>query len=74
MKEPSAVVTTRWWIVFRIAWVDGRTLMEAFAHKSYQHGDDLRLTWGETQESIGDSLKTDSTQVRAETLGDNYQP
>ena len=67
MKEPSAVITTRWWIVFRTAWVDGHTLMEAFAQRSYQHGDDLGFTWGETQESIGDSLKTDSNQVRAET-------
>ena len=51
----------------RMAWVDGHTLMEAFAQKSYQHGDDLGFTWGETQESIGDWLKTDSNQVRAET-------
>ena len=63
-------MTTRWWVVFRMAWVDGHTLKaerEAFAQKSYQHGDDLGFTWGETQESIGNSLKTDSNQVGAET-------
>ena len=57
-----------------MAWVDGHTMTKAFAQKSYQHGDDLGFTWGETQVSIGDSLKTDSTQLRTETLGDNYQP
>ena len=60
-----------------MAWVDGHTLkagMEAFAQKSYQHGDDLGFTWGETVESFRASLMTDRNQVRAETWRDNYQP
>ena len=74
MKGPSAVKTTRWWVVFRMAWVDGHTLMEAFAQKSYQHRDDLGFTWSERVESFRASLMTDRNQVRAETWRDNYQP
>ena len=49
MKEPSAVITTRWWVVFRMAWVNGHTLKaakEAFAQKSYQHSGDIWVYLG----------------------------
>ena len=66
MKEPSAVITTRWRVVFRMAWVNGHTLKaakEAFSQKSYQHSGDIEFTWGETVESFRDSLMTDRNQV-----------
>ena len=47
----------------RMAWVDGHTLMEAFAQKSYQHSGDIGFTWGETMESFRDSLMTERNQV-----------
>ena len=70
-------MTTRWWVVFRMAWVDGHTLKaekEAFAQKSYQRRDDLGFTWSETVESFRASLMTDRNQARAETWRANYQP
>ena len=66
-SEPDA---TLWIRQVRNAWTQGSTLkaaVEAVTQTSDKHGDDLGFTWGETQESIGDSLKTDSNQVRAET-------
>ena len=58
----------------RMAWVDGHTLMEAFAQKSYQHRDDLGFTWSERVESFRTSLMTDRKQVRADTWRYNYRP
>ena len=66
MKEPSADITTRWWVVFRMDWVNSHTLKaakEAFAQKSYQHSGDIGFTWSETVESFRDSLMTDRNQV-----------